>query len=193
MSTMSADTAPGLEQRLARADLCRFLAACYYEPGPEFIEERLFDSMCTAAARLDPELARRAQRLGEAFSRHTLEELLVDYARLFIGPGPHRTHPYGSVWMNGDRSVLSLYAEGGFEIDESFRELPDHIAAELEFLYLLIYQDAPESLRQRFLLRHLGWVWPFTRAMRSGAETAFYRQLAQLTGRAVAAEASRVA
>ena len=35
----------------AREDLCRFLAACYYEPGPEFAEEKLFDSMLAAASR----------------------------------------------------------------------------------------------------------------------------------------------
>ena len=34
----------------ARADLCRLLAACYYQPGPEFAEERVFDSMRVAAA-----------------------------------------------------------------------------------------------------------------------------------------------
>ena len=34
----------------AREDLCRLLAACYYEPGPEFAEEKVFDSMLDAAS-----------------------------------------------------------------------------------------------------------------------------------------------
>ena len=38
-----------LEHGLAREDLCRFLAACYYQPGPEFAEEKVFDSMLAAA------------------------------------------------------------------------------------------------------------------------------------------------
>ena len=202
------------ERRLARADLCRFVAACYYEPGPEFAEERLFDSMLAAAIRIDPGLAQRARSLGEVFSSETLEKLLVDYTHLFLGPADVLARPYGSVWMTGEEAlmqdstmaVLALYAEGGFEIDENFRELPDHIAAELEFLYLLIHRateaqqsgnmpalEAAENLRKRFLREHLArWVRPFIEAMQAGAETAFYRELAQLTERVVAMEASRV-
>lgn len=197
MSTTSASTAPALRQedparRLARADLFRFLAACYYEPGTEFVEERLFDSMCAAAARLDPDLARRARSLADAFHRETLDELLVDYTRLFLGPGPAAAQPYGRVWMDGEQPVLPMYAEAGFGIDESFRDLPDHITAELEFLYVLIYQGGPENLRKRFLTEQLGpWVRPFAQAVQAAAQTAFYRELAELTERMVALEARR--
>jgi TorA maturation chaperone TorD len=197
MSTTSASTAPARSpedpaHRLARADLWRFLAACYYEPGPEFVEERLFDSMCAAAARVDAELAERAQRLSRAFGDAYLDDLLVDYARLFLGPQQALAQPYGSVWTNGGKPVLAMYAEAGFDMDEGFRDLPDHITAELEFLYLLIYQAGPENLRKRFLQEQLGpWVRPFTQAVQSGAATAFYRELAQLTERMVALEASR--
>jgi putative dimethyl sulfoxide reductase chaperone len=100
-------------------------------------------------------------------------------------------------------AVEELYEEGGFEIDEDFRELPDHIAAELEFLYLLIYREnearrnddqeavtAMASLRKRFLGEHLGsWVGPFTAAVRIGAQSGFYRELAALTDRFVSMEA----
>ena len=66
-------------------------------------------------------------------------------------------------------------------------------AAEIEFLYLLIYRDAPVDLRKRFLGEHLGkWVRPFTQAVHVGAETAFYRELARLTDGLIAMEASRV-
>jgi TorA maturation chaperone TorD len=197
MSTTSASTAPARRkedpaQRLARADLCRFLAACYYEPCVDFVEERLFDSMRAAAERLDPELAERVRRLGEAFSDDYLDDLLVDYTRLFLGPVRALAQPYGSVWTNGEKPVLSMYAEAGFEIDESFRDLPDHITAELEFLYVLIYQGGPENLRKRFLQEQLGpWVRPFARAVQAGAATAFYRELAELTERMVAFEAQR--
>ena len=43
------------DQATARADLCRFLCACYYEPAPEFAEENLFDSMLVAARRVHPD------------------------------------------------------------------------------------------------------------------------------------------
>jgi TorA maturation chaperone TorD len=111
--------------------------------------------------------------------------------------------PYASVWLTGENQVmqepttdvLAMYAEGGFEIAEDFRELPDHVAAELEFLYLLIYRDNEErwsgradaigalaALRHRFLDGHLGrWLGPFLLAVHEGAQTRFYETLAELT------------
>ena len=50
------------------------------------------------------------------------------------------------------------------------------------------------ALRQRFLAEHLGaWVGPFTAAVSDGAQTDFYRELADLTRRFVAAEAAAAA
>jgi TorA maturation chaperone TorD len=200
------------EKEIARENLCRFLAACYYQPGPEFVEERVFDSMRDAATRIHPELAAHARRLGEEFSTEGLESLLVDYTRLFLGPSHPIAAPYGSVWLEDPKTLMGestvavqeLYHEGEFEIDEDFPELPDHIAAELEFLYLLIYRenearrnDNPEALkamaglRNRFLDEHLGaWVGPFTAAVKAGAQSGFYRELAELTSRFVKMEAS---
>jgi TorA maturation chaperone TorD len=197
MSAHDEDTAA------ARADLCRFLAGCYYEPGPEFAEEKLFDSMLAAATRIDPDLAERARRLGQAFVADDAQTLLVDYTRLFLGPVQPLAKPYGSVWLTGETTlmqestmaVLELYRQGGFEIDEAFRELPDHVAVELEFLYLLLFKrnqarrdhaaddlDAIAALQQRFLAQHLGaWIGPFAAAVQTGAETTFYRELGALT------------
>lgn len=196
----------------ARADLCRLLAACYYEPGPELAEERVFDSICEAAKLIDPELAAQARRVGDAFAALSSEDLLVDYARLFLGPVQALAQPYGSVWLGSDKAlmqdstmaVVALYAEGGFEIADEFRELPDHIAAELEFLYLLRFKiaqarmagdaaafAAADGLRRRFLDRHLGaWIAPFSMAVKAGAQTDFYRVLAELTERFVGIESA---
>jgi TorA maturation chaperone TorD len=188
---------------VAREDLCRFLAACFYEPAPMFAEARLFDSMRLAAEQVDADLGVRARRLGEAFAKNALQDLLVDYTRLFLGPVQPLAKPYGSFWLSGEstlmqdstRQVLELYAQAGFDIDDGFHELPDHVAVELEFLYLLAFRqnrarhDADAAaldellrLEQRFLGQHLGaWFAPFTAAMAAGAQTDFYRELAALT------------
>jgi TorA maturation chaperone TorD len=98
-----------------------------------------------------------------------------------------------------------MYEEGGFDIAEDFRELPDHVAAELEFLYLLLFREneahrnddangltATTDIRKRFLAAHLGaWVGPFASAVRAGAQTAFYRGLADLTEQFVGLEVDR--
>lgn len=194
-----------LDKARAREDLCRYLAACYYQPGPEFAEEKVFDSMLAAATRIHPDLAVCARQLGEKFVWEGTDNLLLDYTRLFLGPNHIIAKPYGSVWLEqqgtlmGESTVavLALYKEGDFEMDDTFRELPDHIAAELEFLYLLIFREseahqqgkpqeleAKAALRKRFLDEHLGlWVGPFTAAVRDGAQCDYYRQLAELTDR----------
>lgn len=198
-----------LEKGSARENLCRYLAACYYQPGLEFSEEHVFESMIDAATRVHPDLAVPARRLGADFSAEEPETLLLDYTRLFLGPAHIVAKPYGSVWLDGETTLMGnstmavqeLYHEGGFEIDEEFRELPDHIAAELEFLYLLIYREneghrngsaealKAVALKKRFLDEHLGlWIGPFTAAVKAGARSSFYRELAGLTDRFVEQE-----
>lgn len=198
-----------LEKGSARENLCRYLAACYYQPGREFAEEHVFESMLDAATRIHPDLAAQARRLGECFSSEEPENLLVDYTRLFLGPIDTAAKPYGSVWLDGETTLMGdstmavqeLYHEGGFEIDEAFAELPDHIAAELEFLYLLIYREneghrngsaealKAVALKKRFLDQHLGrWIGPFAAAVKVGARSRFYRELAGLTDRFVEQE-----
>lgn len=196
----------------ARADMCRLLAACYYQPGPEFAEERVFDSMQTAATALDDGFATLARSLGDAFDAQPLDELQIDYTRLFLNPAGPLAAPYEAAWLAGKdpmlfdevmQSVLDSYRAGGYEVDEDFRDLPDHIAAELEFLYALIFREARAAasgndaeranavdLRRRFVQEHLGrWIGPFTEALREGGETALYRTLADLTERFVRSEA----
>ncbi len=206
--------APALvEADLAREELCRFLAGCYYEPGPEFAEERLFDSIAAAAQRVHPELAVQAQRLAAAFAAAPLEALLVDYTRLFLGAPQAMAKPYASVWLSGQPelmqesvdALMQMYAQGGFDIDPEFKDLPDHVAVELEFLYLLNYQinrvpddDAGgerqglQVLRSAFLSAHLGrWLGGFILAVHDHAQTDFYRELAEFTEHFVRLEGQR--
>jgi TorA maturation chaperone TorD len=203
------------ETLAARADFARLLAACYYEPGPEFAEEGLFGSMTQAAGHIDPALAEQAGRLARAFEGEDLQELLVDYTRLFLGPVSAPALPYGSIWLEDRQglmqdstlAVTALYDEGGFEIAEDFRDLPDHVAAELEFLYLLLFRQAEAvrsddaqaragfaRLHRRLLDEHLGrWAAPFAAAMAAGAQTDFYRELAGLTDAFVRGEVDLMA
>jgi TorA maturation chaperone TorD len=200
-----------LDQGIARENLSRLLAACYYEPGPEFAEEKVFDSMLDAATRIDPTLARHAQRLGADYAAESQDALLLDYTRLFLGPNHIIAKPYGSIWLEGQNTVMGdstmavqeLYEQGGFDMREDFREVPDHIAVELEFLYLLIYREneaqrngetealqSKTALRRRFLDEHLGrWIGPFASAVIAGAQSSYYGRLAELTVRFIDLEA----
>jgi TorA maturation chaperone TorD len=126
---------------------------------------------------IDAALAERTRRLGTAFAEADLQDLRVDYTRLFLGPVAALARPYGSVWLEGPdkliqdstKAVLALYADGGFDTDDDFRDVPDHVAAELEFLYLTLFREADArlngdgearavaiALRRRLLSENLG-------------------------------------
>jgi TorA maturation chaperone TorD len=170
----------------------------------------MYQAQCVLRLLLQPARLKRnqggpAHRLSDAFVAQDLQTLLIDYTRLFIGPSQPMAMPYASFWLTDDPSmrheatmaVLDLYEQGGFDVSSDFRELPDHIAAELEFLYLLIFAknqaqpggdpdelSAADALHRRFLAEHLGvWIGAFAGAVKSGAETAFYRELVELTQR----------
>ena len=204
---MSDSDVPGA----AGADFCRLLAACYYQPDPAFVEERMFESMASAGAQLGPAFAADARALAEAFAAEDLQALSIDYTRLFIGPVDRLASPYEAAWLGREGAspeapVLAFYAEGGFEVADGFLDLPDHVAAELEFLYLVMFRAAEagslgdadalarwEGLERRFLAAHLGaWVAPLCGAMEQGATTAFYRTLGDATLRFVRAERERL-
>jgi len=188
------------QRYLAKADAYRLLAACYYEPESSFLEEDVFGQMESVLSTLAPGRRGVGESLGACFREAGQDSLVLDYARLFLGPFGILAKPYGSVYLDGENVVMgestlqaqALYREGGFQVSEAFQEMPDHVAAELEFLYLLDFtlgsgeaagdNAGTVALKRRFLEAHLGcWVTPFTEAMHRGAETDFYRSLAALT------------
>lgn len=196
----------------ARADFARLLAACYYEPGPELTEERVFESLRTAAQSISPDLAERAARLGAAHASEPLQEILIDYTRLFLGPVQPLARPYATAWLSSENSVLQdvarvaldFYDEGGFTMVDDFRDLPDHVAVGFEFLYALLFKEAQarvagdlagariaEDLRRRFVSQYLArWLPPFCDAAQAEARSDHYRELAGLTREFVRLEAN---
>jgi TorA maturation chaperone TorD len=186
-------------RHLARADAYRLLSACYYQPEDAFLEEEVFSQLRTALAKSSPSEIMEAATLDDCFRASGVEALMLDYSRLFLGPFDILAKPYGSVYLDGEKVVmgdstmqaLELYRVGGFDVAEDFLEMPDHIAVELEFLYLLSFHIGKESeeerarlitLKQKFLEEHLGrWVGAFSEAIRKGAQTDFYKRLADLT------------
>jgi putative dimethyl sulfoxide reductase chaperone len=187
---------------LQRADSYRLLASCFYEPQKDlFLQADLFANLTTGLSGVNPSAAQSAAILQDLWVSSTEEELLVEYARLFLGPNRLLAPPYGSCYLDEERllmgkstlEVLRIYRENGLVIDEHFKEAPDHITVELEFQYFLILQQV-KALEEgeieeavRLLNVHAGfrdvflkkWIPPFTENIIENTTSEFYRQLAK--------------
>ena len=73
-------------------------------------------------------------------------EMAREYTRLFINAFPRVVAPpYGSIYLEKDRivygkstsKVLRFYHETGFTLKEELKDLPDHIAHEMQFMGIL--------------------------------------------------------
>lgn len=187
-----------------RGDCYRLLSACFYQPEKEvLLQERIFENLGSLLKELSPDASAFAGEMGKAFSMSSEVDLNVDYAKLFVGPNELLAPPYGSVYLDGERrvmgdstmEVIKMYEEQGLSIDKEFRNLPDHITVELEFMYYLIFREIEAlektdmaaalnfiKIQELFLNRFLRqWIQPFCNKMREGADSGFYRSLADCT------------
>ncbi|MCK5350923.1 molecular chaperone TorD family protein, partial [bacterium] len=166
-----------IKREQARADSYRLLAACFCQPERDlFLKEEVFAGLVENLRQLYPPAAEEAARMQSDFSTTQQEELVVEYAHLFVGPHELVAPPYGSVYLDGQgevmgpstRDVIRIYQEEGLALEENLTELPDHITVELEFLYYLVTSelkalysgDAQEAIKlfdkqKSFLDKHL--------------------------------------
>jgi TorA maturation chaperone TorD len=143
-------------------------------------------------------LALRARQADDV-----LRELKVEHARLFTGPGRPAVGVFESEYvdLDGDTrgrldgpataAVARWYRAAGFERAASHRDLPDHVATELEFLHALARNetdarrtgdpDLASRLRRdtdSFLREHPArWMPAFCRATLEARPHAFYAGL----------------
>jgi len=184
-----------------RGDCYRLLSACFYQPQKQvFIQEEFFKNLEGLLRPISPDTAEHVSEMEKAFLKYSEEDLLVAYAKLFVGPNELLAPPYGSVYLDGKKmvmgdstmEVIKLYEEHGLSMDSEFRNLPDHITVELEFMYYLIFKEiealeksqwdaaldlikTQELFFDKFLER---WVKQFCDKIRQGTDNAFYTSLA---------------
>ena len=109
-----------------------------------------------------------------------LEDLAIEYARLFIGPKNPPAVPFGSFYLSESRSLMTdetidvrkKYLEAGMAVKNLYTIPDDHIGIELEFIYYLTEkiieyfekgerQEAARlfEIRSNFISEHMGsWV-----------------------------------
>jgi len=176
----------------------QLIAGCYVLPEAGIFEQ--LDDLETALTSVCPDAA---EFVAAMRAETPIDELEIDYTKLMVGPYKVPAPPYGSIYLDNTRTVMgpsttdvrNRYQAFGLDISENFKDAPDHINAELEFMYYLIFQqieaikesDIESALaylaaQRSFLEDHLGaWVAEFTARIEKHAETDFYKCLASLT------------
>jgi TorA maturation chaperone TorD len=126
-----------------------------------------------------------------------MEELSVEFARLFLGPVHPPAIPYASFYLSDmpllmteeTLEVRKKYLEAGFALKELYRIPDDHISFELEFVFYLTREiiasseqgkteDAERLYRARdeFLREHMSsWVLPFANRVLEHTSEDFYK------------------
>lgn len=208
---MTTDLMPAAQRQ---SDAYRLLAACFSQPDREmFVEEKLCANLAGLMREISlPAAGEACQRMAQCLAQNSQEELLIEYAGLFLGPFGAPAHPYGSVYLEQERKlmgdstmeVLKLYAESGVKYEGD--EPPDHIAIELEFMSFLegkIAQAINESnqadradfsaIRGRFFNRLLAsWAPILGNILKEQATLAFYRDLGECLVGFIGAEQQRL-
>ena len=185
-----------------RRECYRHLSAYFYTPDSgSSPDPGRAEDLVTALQLLSPEGASWAQTMLRERKRSSTENLAAEHARLFIGPFELGAPPYGSVYLERGRRVMGdstmevirLYRKMGLSIPDSFKELPDHVAVELEFMYYLIFKQiemaqAGDSQRARAFMETQGefismylrsWIPGFCSAILAATDCPFYRSLAR--------------
>ncbi len=177
-----------------------FLSTVYLqEPSREFIkslrESNFLDVLNKSDLRFD-------KTINNDVSDKHINNLVLEYTRLFIGPGKHIS-PYESVYRDNENALWSettvevknFIESSGLEYSYNWSGLPDHIGVELEFMQRLTChekeawsrEDKETAIRclefeKKFVDEHLSqWVPIFCNKVKEETQTAFYREIAELT------------
>ncbi len=186
------------EKTIERSNVYGFLALVFrQEPTAALLHE-------IKSAQFSDALASAGVNLGEAFfaspNEELLDDLAVEYTRLFIGPGRHvppseGAQREGALWGKATSRVASFVENCGFGYVPQFSDLPDHISVELEFMQEITKREAKAwkqedraaarhwlRIERKFIGEHLArWAPLFCEKVAQEAECSFYREMAVLT------------
>ena len=201
-----------LEKLAARAEVYRLLSQAYHTPEVSFLKGDFLGSLVRALDTLALDSCAGEVKNVESYLQALQEsvELAVEYTRLFRGPVKAEVYPYESMYIGGEvignstLDVVRRYEEAGVAVADGFKDLPDHISAELEFMHYLCGRalDALERgandeatrfrcMGQTFLKDHLNkWVPQFTDLIMQYATTPYYLTIAEITQEFIIREAT---
>jgi putative dimethyl sulfoxide reductase chaperone len=189
-----------------KANLYKVLSELFNKPNQDMLE--LFDPLKDSLQTLYPDLITFGEVLEAEFNNiynndEDLTPLAVEHAKLFIGPFDVLAPPYSSIYLESGRQIQGestryaeeIYREAGIAMSLDFKDIPDHIKVELEFMYYLYFQYVETNELKylntltKFNHTHLSkWISPFKEQVHNRAKLDFYKSLADLTAKVVMIE-----
>lgn len=177
------------------ANIYKLISLLYSSPT-DAMEEVLFFLKETLTD-VRPDLIPTVSEMERLFSGKTnFDDLKLEHAKLFVGPFDLLAPPYGSIYLDGQRrlmgdstiKVLEAYRAAGLGQSDEFKQPPDHITTELEFIYYLIakYLETKDNrwltMKDSFNNKYLKpWITDFANRIKSNSQSKFYKGLAKLT------------
>jgi TorA maturation chaperone TorD len=172
----------------------------------------------------DPAIKEVLSEMGiqyEIFSQkdqdQLLEDLAVEYARLFLGPDKHispheAVHhqrddgDWGTHWGASTVDVKKFIESTGLEYKQEYSGMPDHISVELDFMKEAAGREAQaieekdwegalycQKMEKKFICDHLiKWIPAFCDKIITQAEISFYGDLADVTKKFIALESEEI-
>lgn len=185
-----------------RSATYRFLARLFELPDATLESEAVLERGRELLAAVNPTAADHAAAMRTALETEGVERIRRDHLALFVGPTELGAPPYGSVYLDGRRSIMGpstvdlerLLALAGLKKAEAVKDAPDHVRIELDAMHVVVArtvdaiaaEDHPRAqdlirVQAALLQNHLSrWVTPFAKALREGAATDYHRHLADL-------------
>ena len=182
---MSESTNQILQQSISRASVYRLLARLWICE----LDAALLDALAEPEIRSILDGFQPSLEIPEL---KDLEDLQVEYCRLFVGPTDHLP-PLQSVWQEAQlhgEAVVSFrnYCElVGYQGNQHHpHSLDDHFGLQLDLMAKLLDaspatpQEAAECI-QSYFVSHLDWSQVFLEEVQKRTSAPFYRSLSQLT------------
>ena len=149
-------------------------------PESDWLTDEYFSGLFQLLDALGGEDKKRELQSSLSVSDDFLEDLQVEYTRLFINGMPHvAAPPYGSVYLDKSlrgkysEKVMNYYRSQGYTLAKH-ADLPDNIIHQLEFLSFLA-KDKNRAGEEEFISRFfLPWYTLFSAQVKKESQHPFY-------------------
>lgn len=193
-----------IETAKQRSNIYGFLSLIYRtevgETVLQHIRKPAFHSVLSdMGAKLEDDFSKKPEK-------ELIEDLAIEYTRLFIGPAKHispheSVHhergdgDWGTLWGKSTVEVKKFIETSGLEYKSDYIGIPDHISVELEFMKQAAEREVQAreendndgllyclKMEKKFIDEHLAkWLPVFCEKVISEANLSFYREMARIT------------